>query len=77
LVPEIGSSHIGDPSHELRSPLHVIKGNLELLIRIEHGNLSIDGQRCVAEMTMAACELEVAILRLLDLLLHRPPPTAT
>jgi signal transduction histidine kinase len=51
----------GDPVNDLRTPLHAIRGNVELLIRTESNAMSIEGRRSLAEIAQAVSALEAAL----------------
>jgi len=55
----------GDLRHDLRTPLHAISGNVEILLRLETGRLSPEGRRSLGEISTALRMLEAAVARLL------------
>ena len=51
----------GAVRHALRTPLHVINGNVEILLRLEGARLTIEGRRSLAEIADAVRLLERAV----------------
>lgn len=50
-----------DLRHELRTPLHVIGGHVELLMRHEIARLTPEGRRSLGEIVTALRALETAV----------------